>query len=199
MSNRHINIILPVVGGIADGGISQGNAINVLQTNHGFVVGQALRRSLGLYVLAQANTDDNAEVIGVVQSVKNANNFTLVTGGLITALSDLIDGAVYFLSATDPGELTVDEPDPVIFVSKPILLATSTTTAVVTIMRGLRAEDIVTPGGGGGLTYDEMVAYLNTYVPPIEGIGDIVVTHSGVETIIGEVDAPLDHIDAGTF
>ena len=101
-----------------------------------FTAGNVIKKTSGGYALAQANTVANAEAIGVVQSATGAN-FTVVYVGAITGLSGLIDGDVYFLSDTVPGSAAIVEPTTLGSVSKPILVATGTTTGIVLNMRGI--------------------------------------------------------------
>jgi hypothetical protein len=123
------------------GGGGDGTAIAVAQTGHGFVagdIGKAVRSSgvAGEYTFAKADTGDNAEVVGIISAVADANNFTYITGGKITGLSGLTTGAVYFLSPSTAGAVTVTEPSVVGQISKPCYIALSTSTAVVVNMRG---------------------------------------------------------------
>ena len=123
------------------GGSGASSAINVAQTAHGFSKGQLLRfdGSAGVqhYVLANANNATNADVICIVSSVIDANNFTLTTQGFISGLSGLTPGASYFLSNTIPGGYALTEPTTAGHVSKPVLMAISSTQALFTNMRGI--------------------------------------------------------------
>jgi hypothetical protein len=113
--------------------------VNKTQTAHGFSVGNVLRvqNSATTYIKAQADTAANAEVIGIVSAVIDANNFTIIMFGYVTGLSGLTKGAVYFLSDTTAGLLTTTEPTPNgVKVSKPLLIAESTTTGFFTNGRG---------------------------------------------------------------
>ena len=110
---------------------------SISQTGHGFVVGDWLKRSSGTYAKAQADSAANAEVVGVVGTVTNANTFVLVTEGVVEGLSGLTDATTYFLSPTTAGAITATDPSTVGQVSKPVLLATSTTTGIVANMRGM--------------------------------------------------------------
>ena len=101
-----------------------------------FVTGNVIKKTSGGYALAQADTVANAEAIGVIQTA-NASQFDVVYVGAITGLSNLIDGEVYFLSDTVAGSATSVEPTTLGSVSKPIFVATSTSTAVVLNMRGI--------------------------------------------------------------
>ena len=121
------------------GGGGASSSIPVTQTAHGFTIGTLLRYDGGLqkYVKAQANNGTNADVIGVVSSVTDASNFTITTQGLIQGLSGLTAGASYFLSDTTAGAFTINEPTGIGTISKPVLLAVSSTAAVFSNWRGI--------------------------------------------------------------
>lgn len=106
--------------------IDLGNAIvhRVVQTSHGFSVGQPIRSSgtANEYALAQADTPENAEVIGVVQLVEDTDTFYFAYIGMITGgVPDEPVNTVLFLSETTPGALTATEPSPG-FVSRPVAI-----------------------------------------------------------------------------
>jgi hypothetical protein len=96
----------------------------ITQAAHGLVVGNVVRLNGLLYVRAQANNAVNAEVVGIVIAVADANNFTLQFGGLVSALGFVaIPGTVYFLDAVTAGALTAVPPAVVGQIRKPILVA----------------------------------------------------------------------------
>jgi len=104
---------------------------SINQVAHGFSVQQVIRMSGGNWTLAQANTAANAEAIGVVSEVIDANNFVVVTHGKIVGLSGLTADTVYFLDPVTAGALTTTAPNTVGQVAKAILYAKSTTEAYV--------------------------------------------------------------------
>lgn len=109
----------------------------VAQVAHGLAVGDVVKLSgSNTYAKAQANSAANAEVVGIVSAVADADNFTLTTGGEISGLSGLTANTVYYLSPSSAGALTATEPSTVGQVSKPILNAKTTTTGYVFNMRG---------------------------------------------------------------
>lgn len=113
--------------------------VNVNQSAHGFSVGNVLRvqNATATYIKAQADTAANAEVVGIVSSVTDSNNFVLVMFGYVTGLSGLTKGTIYFLSDVTAGLLTATEPTPNgVKVSKPLLVANGTTTGFFTNERG---------------------------------------------------------------
>lgn len=118
---------------------SQSVSININQTAHAFTVGNILRiqNAAATYLKAQADVAANAEVIGIVSSVIDANNFMLVTNGYVTGLSGLTKGTVYFLSDATAGLLVTTEPAPNgVKVSKSLLIADSATTGFFNNQRG---------------------------------------------------------------
>ena len=94
---------------IASGGNGVALIIDVTQTAHGFAVGQAvfIDSSVGVYGLAIATDEEGASVMGIVETVTDANNFTYRYGGVFT-------GAVYpvgtdlFLSNVTPGAIIAE-------------------------------------------------------------------------------------------
>lgn len=126
-------------GDTLPGGTGSGDSVKktYTQASHGFAAGNPIyRKSDSTWVKAKADVATTAEVIGVVESV-NGDDFVLVESGYITGLSGGTDGAVGFLSAATAGAITTTEPDPSLYISKPLLTYTGTTTAIVNIMRGM--------------------------------------------------------------
>jgi len=121
--------------------------ISVADVGHGFSVGDWLRDTGAGYALAQADSEGNQEVIGVVIDVPDADNFTIQAGGYTDALSGLTAGAQYWLSEATPGAMTTTEPTADGDWSKPIFIADSTGDGWILNQRGL---EIPFGGGGGG-------------------------------------------------
>jgi len=131
---------------IASGGLgANGTALSdsIMQVNHGFSIGDAVRYDGTGWVWSQANLDANSEVYGMVSNVIDLDNFTITTSGYVVGLSGLIPGITYFLSAQIPGGLTSTEPLADGQVSKPLLLATSATSGLYVDMRG----ELISIGG----------------------------------------------------
>ena len=131
---------------IASGGSgSNGTALSdsIMQINHNFSIGEAVRFDGAEWVLSQANSDTDAEVYGLVSNVIDLDNFTITTSGYVVGLSGLTPGSTYFLSASIPGGLTSVEPLGVGQVSKPLLLATSASSGLYIDMRG----ELISSGG----------------------------------------------------
>jgi hypothetical protein len=131
---------------IASGGLgANGTALSdsIMQINHGFSIGDAVRFDGTEWVWSQADSDVDSEVYGLVSNVIDLDNFTITTSGYIVGLSGLIPGTTYFLSAQIPGGLTSTEPLADGQVSKPLFLATSSSSGLYIDMRG----ELISIGG----------------------------------------------------
>lgn len=137
---------------------SSGSAVtrSISQANS-FTAGQVLKFTAGAYALAQADSQSDGEVLGMVSGT--GNPFTLTTNGYITGLSGLTANTQYFLDPGVAGGLTVTETSTVGQISKPIFFADSTTSGYLTNYRGeqISANDTVvnvsgtiTPAGTTG-------------------------------------------------
>jgi hypothetical protein len=116
-------------------GVDTSQRINA--ATHGFVVGDVLRHNGTNYVKALADSDANAEVIGMVSSVSSDGNyFDLATIGRITGLSGLTAGTAYFLSDTVAGTITATATTTEGSIIKPVLISDSTTSGYLYNMRG---------------------------------------------------------------
>lgn len=133
-------------GGDGSGGSADAVTKQITQSAHGFAVGDVLYFDGVDYALAQADVDTTSEVLGIVSSVETANIFTMTTNGYMTGLSGLVAGTTYYLSDTSAGDLTATEPADANEISKPVLVADTTTSGYVIHSRGV----IVSSGGGGG-------------------------------------------------
>ena len=111
----------------------------ITQGSHGFVSGNVLRyvfspESQQGFTLAVADTPENAEVVGVVESVVDDSQFVLVYSGELdlSTLSFVDTDGVYFLSPTSRGQLTTEPPTSGGAVIKPVLTRIDDDTAIVT-------------------------------------------------------------------
>ena len=126
---------------IIDGDLSGGGGstsylqLAVAQTAHGFSVGNWVYHNGTQFVKAKADADATSEVVGMVLTVTDANNFVLVGPGYVTGLSGLTAGT-YYLSPTTAGAMTQTEPTTAGHISKPVFVATSSTTGFVIQSRG---------------------------------------------------------------
>lgn len=169
------------------GGDGKATCEDISQATHGFAVKDVIRNNGTIYVKAQADTGDNSEAIGIVSAVSDANNFTVCYSGRVDGLSGLTAGDVHFLSDSVAGGLTTTEPTAI---SKPILFATSTTSAVVLIMRGVNADD-----AGSDLIVQDEGSTLTTAATKINFVGaGVTVT----EPVADEVDVTISGAGASS-
>jgi len=129
------------------GGSGSATSRSITQAAHGLAVGELVRLSAAdTYTKAQADSAANAEVVGIVSAVADANTFTLTTGGYVSGLSGLTANTVYFLSPSSAGAMTATEPTTTGQVSKPVFVASSTTAGYFVNMRGeLLAASVTNP------------------------------------------------------
>lgn len=118
------NINIPVASSIVN------------QGNHGFLVGDILYFNGSTYEKALAENSAKSNVVGIVSGIINLNNFTLLTSGLITSLTGLIPGAVYYLSDVASGALTTTAPTANNTIQKIMLVAISSTSGYYNINAG---------------------------------------------------------------
>ena len=135
---------LTKIGASLSGGA---DLVTITQSTHNFTVGKVLRSSGsdGTYTTAQANTPANAEVIGIVVQVIDANTFTMALSGRITvdgAVPNVTAGTVLFLSDTSAGDLTSTEPTDAGEISKPVAVVTTANSEM--LMVNYRGEVIST-------------------------------------------------------
>ena len=124
--------------------------IDVNQVSHGFVIGDVVRFDGTNYVKAQADTPENAEVVGIVSQVIDSDNFKLLTEGEIDGLSGLLPGYTYFLDLFTPGAYSTTDPNAYGAVSKPLMDALSTTKAYFHNWRGIIVENGLGDSGYSG-------------------------------------------------
>jgi len=114
------------------------STLAVTQATHGFSAGDILYLNAGTYTKAIATSAAAAEVIGYVLSDDGTNDFTLAFSGHVTVgLSGLTTGAVQYLSTSSAGDLTETKPTTATQVIKPLMIATSASTAVWNCMLGV--------------------------------------------------------------
>jgi hypothetical protein len=115
--------------------------VTVAQNTHGLSVGDIIKSSGSANAFAKAKADSsaNAEVVGIVSVVTDANNFKYVSHGYITTgVPTATAGTVYFLDPSTAGALTATEPTTAGQVSKPVLVVLeSAAKAQVINMRGM--------------------------------------------------------------
>lgn len=116
--------------------LGAGITVGVTQAAHGLSVGDVVRHDGTEYVQATADTAGNSEAVGVVTTVPDSGTFTYQTAGVVSTLSGLTPGELYYLQ--DDGSLGTSSGT----VEKPILIATSATSAVLVLA--------ISGAGGGG-------------------------------------------------
>lgn len=116
--------------------LGAGITVGVTQASHGLSVGDVVRFDGTDYVQALADTSAHAEAVGVV-SLVDGDSFAYQTAGVVSTLSGLTPGDLYYLK--DDGSLGTTPGT----IEKPILIATSATSAVLILA-------ISGAGGGGG-------------------------------------------------
>jgi Collagen triple helix repeat (20 copies) len=141
----------------AGGGGGTGTSVDINQAAHGFDVGDVLTFDGSDYVLAQADSLVNAQVVGIVSSVIPPDDFTVTLVGYVTGLTGLTAGVEYYLDESTPGALTATEPTANGEVSKPLLLAVTTTSGY---FFNFRALEIPFGGGGGGGVGGKLTLYV---------------------------------------
>lgn len=216
------------IGDSSGGGSA--NSIDVEQTGHGLAVGDVVRVSgANTYTKAQANSAANAEVVGIVTVVTDADNFTLTTGGVITAgVPAGAAGSVYFLSASTAGALTATEPTTAGQVTKPLLVVLENATSALFINLRGGVIDAGSGSGGGGvpafaqksanytITTDDhtLEATANTFTFTLpaaascagqffylinSGTGVVTIDGNGSETINGDLTVDMYQYDSVTL
>jgi len=175
------------LSGGGGGGGGTGVSEDITQVAHGFSLGDVIRRTSGSWVISTADNDINAESLGVISVVADANNFTVIFDGLIDTLSGLMDGQVYFLATSSTGpvplrNVTLTEPlTP--YVSKPIYVATSPSSAIITSYRGVIIASGSTELSGSALFISG--SHTSRFIGNVEITGSLVITSSATFKNIG--------------
>ncbi len=73
----------------------------ILQNEHGFTVGTAIRHTGTEWVKAQANNTVNAQTAGIISKIIDSDSFLIKTGGILEG--PWTPGVEYFLSPSTPG------------------------------------------------------------------------------------------------
>lgn len=126
--------------------LGAGITVGVTQASHGLSVGDVVRFDGADYVQATADTAGNAEAVGVV-TVVDGDDFAFQTAGVVSTLSGLTPGDLYYLQ--DDGSVGTSAGT----VEKPVLIATSATTAVLILA--------ISGAGGGGSTWGGITGTLS--------------------------------------
>jgi len=96
--------------------------VNVNQTTHGLVVGNPIKvLGVNTFEKAQADSAANAEVVGIVITVIDVDNFTYVTEGIVTTgVPVFAAGTVLFLDPDNAGVLVDTETNTIGEVNLPL-------------------------------------------------------------------------------
>jgi hypothetical protein len=180
---------------------------SVTQTAHGLSVGDVVKNSgsANTYAKAQADSAANAEVVGIITEVPDANSLVITTQGVITTgVPAVAAGTVLFLSASSAGALTATEPSTDGQVSKPLAVVLQNGTRMA--FYNYRGEVINSEPGGGGSGAIAVSELDGT--PTVSDVTEIIVTNGtlidnedGTVTIdtggTGDVDGPGSSTDNG--
>lgn len=185
-------------------GASANVAKTITQATAGLAIGNYMRiNAAGVYVKAQADTAQNAELAGLITSIIDANHFTLTMVGYIDAgvFAGLTPGSIYFLSDVALGAHTLVEPSNLTTISLPVFYAESATTGWLRHYRGIinGGSPAVTPAtpvsniitvtqATAGLAV-ENVMYLSAANTYAKAKADALATASAVGIIIEIIDA----------
>lgn len=105
--------------------------VDINQVTHGLAAGNIVYSNAGVYTKAKADAVATADVVGIVIAVADPDNFTLQFSGVVSAgLAALTNGAIQYLSPGTAGALTITKPTTAGQVIKPVMIATSATTAI---------------------------------------------------------------------
>ncbi len=165
----------------------------ITQAGHGLTFGTIVMHNGTKFVAAKADSIANAEVVGMVSNVIDSGHFELTTHGYVSGnnfkfvtytggippytirTGPVVAGSVYFLNDAAAGYMSTTEPSITGHVSKPLFIATSTTTGYFFNWRGVVIES------GAISTVNSVTAGTGITVSPTTG--DVVVSNDGVLSI----------------
>lgn len=128
------------VGAAVWGRTGTQDAIAVVSTitiTNTFSSGNVIRKTSTNYALAQADSESDARVIGVVESA-SGSAFTVIYSGACTVTAHgFTVGATLFLSPSSAGLLTTTEPTTRAQVSKPVAVVLDANTLLIFNQRGI--------------------------------------------------------------
>jgi hypothetical protein len=163
--------------------IPSGSAVtrSITQASHGFAVREIVRLNGTSYTKSQGNNSANAEMVGMVSSVPDANTFTVTTEGYVTGLSGLTAGEIYFLSTTTAGAITTTDPaiaGTADTVRKAVFYADSTTSGYVQNYDGMVINPSAANPSPAPLTFQVMPGQLPSGIST-PGVGTLIGGTSG--------------------
>lgn len=165
---------------------SQATMFDVVQTTHGLSVGNVIKSTgANTYGKAQANSSANAEVVGIVTVVTDANNFTFTAEGIITTgVPAQAAGTVMFLDPSTAGAMTTTETTTAGQVSKPVLVVLEN--GAKALVNNFRGMEIISPAN-----FDNITAYTidinNALSTNLSYSGLIETATVGENVVFGEV------------
>ena len=100
-----------LISNAGGGGGGAATTLAVAQTAHGFAVWDVIRNNgADTYTKAKADSVADAEVVGIVTTVTDADNFTYTTEGIVTSRVPVATaGTVYFIDPSTAGALNATE------------------------------------------------------------------------------------------
>jgi len=157
--------------------------IPINQVAHGFVIGDVLRFTGLIYVKAQADSEANAAVCGMVSSVSGADSFFLCQIGRLNNLAVAkVAGNLYYLDAATAGALTAGKPNAIGEVVVPCFIATGVNEGYFFGNTGVLVEPSGTlpfVAAAVDATMSVNTGYLcssggtiNMTLPPVSSVGD---------------------------
>jgi hypothetical protein len=122
------------------------------QTSHSFSVGNVVSFNGSSFVKAIASIGNTFEVLGIVSSVIDPDNFTLTYNGFIdlSSVIGLSANTVYFVSPSVAGAITAIEPFNAGETSKPIIVTQQLNKGIVLTDRGFTISNVGASSGGTG-------------------------------------------------
>ena len=125
----------------ATGGGGGGDALTeAIVQSHTFSVGDVVDHDGTKFVDADRDDAATSDVMGVVNAVADASNFTITYAGKITTLTGLTIGTQYFLSSALGAAQDTEPPEGEIIA--PVYYALTATTAIVNIQRPIQVTEI---------------------------------------------------------
>jgi hypothetical protein len=158
---------------------------------HAFAVGNWIyRKSDGTFALAKSDSENTAEVMGVVVKINGTTDFWYVTEGYVTGLSGMTAGTVQWLSPTTAGAQTETKPSVLGQIESPLGVALSATEMNVNIMRGtaVGGTNLYTTIGLTGSTSNGL------YTTTIQNVSNLVNGTGGKLTGFAYIDATTDSV-----
>lgn len=129
----------------SSGGAVSSTTKDISQSTHGFAVKDVVYYNGTAYAKGIASDD----IVGIVSTVADANNFTITTEGYVSGLSGLSAGTMYYADQSTAGALTSTEPTTSGQTWKPLFKAVSTSAGYFKIPIGI---NLASSGGTGDVT-----------------------------------------------